>query len=119
MNSPGCRASCSCNVVVALFMAPMTIKSGRWIIILTIHPAPWSAIARPAACHARTLAASNPPRERTRFPWSLQSFTLRGDHHSPRNVLRPRSPTYFIPNQAGQGQLSSGIVKEQAATGPG
>src|SRR5262249_52455502 len=43
MKRPGCRRNCSCSVVVALFIAPMTMKSGRWITILMIHPA-WDRI---------------------------------------------------------------------------
>ena len=37
-NSPGCRASCSCRVVVAHFMAPMTMKSGRRSVTSFNHP---------------------------------------------------------------------------------
>jgi len=46
MKKPGWRASCSCNVVVALFMAPITTKSGRWITILMIHPAETRSLGR-------------------------------------------------------------------------
>src|SRR5260221_2484928 len=33
MKMPGCRASCACKLVVALFMAPMMMKSGSLFML--------------------------------------------------------------------------------------
>ena len=74
MKKPGCRASCSCNVVVALFMAPITIKSGRWITILMIHPAEDRVFATRDACFHDI--ASITPQNRSTFRRSLQIFTI-------------------------------------------
>src|SRR5271165_2367420 len=97
MNNPLCRASCSCSVVVALFMAPMTMKSGKRLCFMVgdstvSHPVePWFLTHHLSSCHAGASSreAMSVRRLRDGPPFPLTEQILHISFINEMHVYRP------------------------------